>query len=153
MKRNSSIAVPLSYVHLLCFQYAILNIFFFKYPKHHMIKQCPIRLGRNKGPRNLKFGVDTWRIVQRRRTLEDRRIAEAQTYIPPVEPTRKESLRLYRNLLKEAQKTLKFTPNSYFKQQVRHEYTVIAPKTSSRVRGIMFEKGKWMVDNKLGGLM
>ena len=118
-----------------------------------MIHATVSTFARSKGSKNLRFGLNAWRIVQRRRQLEERRIAEAHNYISPTEPTKIEALRLYRLLLKSAEKTFRYTSQEYFRRKLRHEYVVTAAKTSSRVRGIMYEKGKWMLANRMGGLL
>ena len=110
-------------------------------------------LGRAKGPHNLKEIPNMWRIVKRRKDLEERRISEARTYTPPVEPTRSQSIALYRRLMKASETTLRLTNKKLFRDKLRSEFLVTARRTSGRVRGLMFEKGEWMVANKLGGLL
>ena len=84
--------------------------------------------------------------------LEQQRI-EASQFLPPIEPTPEQACQLYRRLLKEGYKTLVVTDKDYFRRKVRYEFEVTSRQTSSRVRGIMFEKGHWMVENKLGGII
>jgi hypothetical protein len=93
------------------------------------------------------------RVARRRKELEERRMADAATYVPPVEPSAAQAVMLYRQLLKEAEATLVCTDLEFFRRSVRHEFEVTARKTSSRVRGIMFEKGQWMLRNQLGGII
>lgn len=73
--------------------------------------------------------------------------------VPPVEPTPEMARSLYRQLLKAGRSTLICTDKEYYRQKLREEFEVTARQTSGRVRGIMFEKGQWMVQNKLGGLV
>ncbi|KAL7700453.1 hypothetical protein N2W54_005181 [Lotmaria passim] len=89
---------------------------------------------------------------RRRMELEQQRI-EASQFLPPIEPTPEQACQLYRRLLKEGYKTLVVTDKDYFRRKVRYEFEVTSRQTSSRVRGIMFEKGHWMVENKLGGII
>jgi hypothetical protein len=93
------------------------------------------------------------RANQRRLKLERRRLNESVEYVPPTEPRPDEARRLYRNLLRTARATLIVTDKEYFRLKLRHEFEVTARQTSSRVRGLMFEKGMWMLRNKLGGLV
>ncbi|GET87083.1 hypothetical protein, conserved [Leishmania tarentolae] len=95
---------------------------------------------------------DYTRANRRRMELEQQRI-EASQYLPPVEPTAEQACRLYRRLLKEGHKTLVVTDKEFFRRKVRYELEVTSRQTSSRVRGIMFEKGQWMLENKLGGII
>jgi hypothetical protein len=93
------------------------------------------------------------RVTARRRDLEERRREDALRYVPPVEPTPLQAATLYRRLLKQGQRDLVCTDKDYFRHKVRYEFEVTARRASGRVRGLMFEKGNWMVSNKLGGLM
>jgi phage/plasmid primase-like uncharacterized protein len=93
------------------------------------------------------------RVYARRTELEARRQDDAARYMPPVEPTVQQAAQLYRQLLKKSRSTLVLTDGAYFQKKVRHEFEVTARRTSARVRGIMFEKGQWLVANNLGGLM
>ena len=97
--------------------------------------------------------VDHERIVQRRRKLEERRQKEAAFFLPPVEPTPEQARILYRQLLKKGYQDLVLTDKDYFRKVLRTEFEETARQTSGRVRGVMFEKGKWMLENNLGGVM
>ncbi|KPI84622.1 hypothetical protein ABL78_6327 [Leptomonas seymouri] len=111
-------------------------------------------------PRTLASGGKWWkegppdytRANRRRMELEQQRIAASQ-YLPPIEPTPEQACRLYRRLLKEGYKTLVVTDKNFFRRKVRYEFEVTSRQTSSRVRGVMFEKGQWLLDNKLGGIL
>lgn len=70
-----------------------------------------------------------------------------------MEPNPSDALLLYRRLLKMGQSTLTLTDKDYFRRKVRYEFEVVGRKTSSRVRGLMFEKGVWLLENKLGGII
>jgi hypothetical protein len=98
-------------------------------------------------------GPNYVRANRRRAILEKRRMLDSRLMVPPVEPTPDMARSLYRRLIKEGNRTLVCTDKEYFRQKVRDEFEVTARQTSARVRGIMFEKGLWMVDNKLGGLV
>ena len=113
-----------------------------------MLRHCRLFRGIKRGD-----PVDKKRELSRRRQLEQRRISEAHKYIPPVEPTRTQALALYRALLKTAQRDLRFTDKGYFQKTVRREFETTARRTTGRVRGLMYEKGVWMLENKLGGLL
>eukprot|EP00759_Apiculatamorpha_spiralis_P013581 PhF_6_TR20396/c0_g2_i1/m.29370 len=102
-----------------------------------------------RGNNNLKQHPNILRRNKRRQELEDRRVSEAHNYIPPVEPTPAQARALYRHLLKTGKSTLRFTDLNMFQRKVRHEFEVTSRKTSSRVRGLMYEKGMWMLQNKL----
>ncbi len=93
------------------------------------------------------------RVVRRRQQLEQRRQSDSAWFLPPVEPTPQQAIALYRQLLKKADAQLKLTDKGYFRKQLRYEFEEVARQTSGRVRGIMFEKGKWMAKNDLGGLL
>lgn len=95
---------------------------------------------------------DYTRANRRRMALEQRRIAQSGG-TPPVEPTMQQACQLYRRMLKEAEKTLHITSKDYFRRKIRFELEVTSRQTSSRVRGIMYEKGLWMLENKLGGIL
>lgn len=95
---------------------------------------------------------DFTRAQQRRDKLEGQRLRVSATP-PPVDPPAVEACRLYRQLLRMGNQTLVVTDKKYFQKMVRYEFEVTARRTSARVRGIMFEKGKWMLENKLGGLV
>lgn len=96
---------------------------------------------------------DLQRVNRRRQQLEQRRQRESGWYLPPVEPTAAQATALYRAMLKEGYATLRFTDKETYRRKLRFEFEEIARQTSGRVRGIMFEKGKWMLKNNLGGLM
>nr|7AOI_XM Chain XM, Complex1-LYR-like [Trypanosoma brucei] len=91
------------------------------------------------------------RAAARRMQLERRRL-EASTHPPPVDPTAQQACVLYRRLLKAGHQQLLVTDKSYYARKVRHEFEVTARQTSARVRGIMYERGQWLVENKLGGI-
>jgi len=93
------------------------------------------------------------RAAQRRKTLERRRLSDSRTMTPPIEPTAEQARSLYRKLLKLSKTQLVYTDLGYFRRKVRAEFEVTSRQTSSRVRGIMYEKGCWMVENRLGGLL
>lgn len=95
---------------------------------------------------------DYTRANRRRAELEQQRI-EAGKYLPPIEPTPNQACQLYRRLLKEGDRTLVVTDKDFFRRKVRYEFEVTSRQTSSRVRGIMFEKGQWMAANGLGGII
>ncbi|CCW67911.1 unnamed protein product [Phytomonas sp. Hart1] len=95
---------------------------------------------------------DFTRANLKRASLERKRL-EASRYLPPVEPTTNQACSLYRQLLKKGKKDLVITDNEYFRRKVRFEFEVTSRQTSARVRGIMYEKGLWMLKNRLGGLM
>jgi hypothetical protein len=111
-------------------------------------KFIDIKRGKGKQQNPPSWG----RIINRRRELEQRRIAEASERIPPVDPTPEMARSLYRQMLKMGYATLVLTDKSYYRQKLRYEFEVTARMTSARVRGMMFEKGKWMLRNQLGGL-
>ncbi len=96
---------------------------------------------------------DFERVVKRRRQLEERRQKESAFYLPPVEPTPEQARILYRQLLKKGYSDLVLTDKQYFRKVLRTEFEETARQTSGRVRGVMFEKGKWMLQNNLGGVM
>lgn len=96
---------------------------------------------------------DHERIVKRRRHLEERRQREAAFFLPPVEPTPEQARILYRQLLKKGYQDLVLTDKDYYRKILRTEFEETARQTSGRVRGVMFEKGKWMLANNLGGVM
>lgn len=111
------------------------------------------RVARASGRRWWREGSpDFTRANLRREALERKRV-EASQYLPPVEPTPSEACQLYRRLLKQAERQLVVTDKAYFQRKVRYEFEVTARQTSARVRGIMFEKGQWMLENKLGGVV
>lgn len=89
----------------------------------------------------------------RRLQLERRRLRDSETTLPPMEPSPAEARCLFRQLLKEGYRTLQLTDKEYYRTKLRYEFEVTSRQTSARVRGIMFEKGKWMLGNKLGGLL
>ncbi|KAH9597854.1 hypothetical protein LSM04_003401 [Trypanosoma melophagium] len=95
---------------------------------------------------------DFARANERRQLLERRRI-DASYYYAPVEPTPEQACTLYRQLLKAGHAQLRVTDKNYYMKKVRYEFEVTARQTSARVRGIMFEKGQWMLKNKLGGIV
>ncbi|ESL06113.1 hypothetical protein TRSC58_06218 [Trypanosoma rangeli SC58] len=95
---------------------------------------------------------DFWRANERRMRLERRRI-DASRYYPPVEPTPQQACMLYRSLLKAGHAQLRVTDKAYYARKVRQEFEVTARQTSARVRGIMYERGQWMLQNKLGGVV
>ena len=90
--------------------------------------------------------------MKRRRQLDNRRVADAQYTLPPIEPTPTQARGLYREMLKMASGQLRLTDMEYFRTKVRYEFEVTSRMTSARVRGIMYEKGKWMLKNDLGGI-
>jgi hypothetical protein len=102
-------------------------------------------------PKLLKSNLN--RVAKRRKQLEERRMEDAASYVPPVEPSPQQAAVLYRQLLKTADDVLVCTDKDYFRRKVRHEFEVTARMTSSRVRGLMYEKGQWLVRNELGGVM
>lgn len=116
-----------------------------------MLRHTFPRLAANQqhreGPANLH------RVHRRRMQLERRRILESALSTPPVEPTGHQAVSLYRALLKAGQVHLQLTDKEYFRTKLRYEFEVTARQTSARVRGMMFEKGQWMLKNKLGGLV
>ena len=93
------------------------------------------------------------RAVKRRSHLDKRRVSESQWMPHAVEPTPQDATTLYRHMLKEGYKTLELTDKKFFKKKLREEFEITARQTSSRVRGLMYEKGQWMLKNKMGGLM
>ncbi|CAD2222641.1 hypothetical protein AGDE_01185 [Angomonas deanei] len=88
----------------------------------------------------------------RKSKLEEKRLTQAH-YLPPVEPTPQQATQLYRRLLKEGEKQLKVTDKDFFRRKVKLEFEVTSRQTSARVRGIMYEKGCWMCEHKLGGIV
>ena len=102
--------------------------------------------------RYTKAHADFLRASARRDVLEKRRVADARTFIPPVEPTREDARRLYKQLLAAGRARLTLTDKEYFRRKLRQEFEVTARKTSARVRGVMYEKGQWMLKHDLGGL-
>jgi hypothetical protein len=96
---------------------------------------------------------DLERVNRRRAVLEERRQRESAFYTPPVEPTRRQAVALYRAMLKEGNRTLRLTDKTYYRTRLRYEFEEVARQTSARVRGIMYEKGLWMLENKLGGIV
>lgn len=94
------------------------------------------------------------RANKRRLDLERKRLGSSLYYsLPPVEPSPEEAVRLYRQLIKAAESRLVVTDKAYFRRVVRNEFEITALRTSKRVRGIMYEKGKWMLENNLGGVI
>ena len=93
------------------------------------------------------------RVYARRRALEERRLRDSAEYVPPIEPSPRQAATLYRQLLKTGNSTLVATDKDFFRRKVRDEFEITARRTSARVRGIMYEKGQWMVANSLGGLL
>ena len=99
-------------------------------------------------------GEHDWhRVVKRRKEVEARRRLDAATYVPPQEPTAEQARQLYRAMLKAGRAQLRLTDPEFYRQKLRHEFEVTARRTTARVRGVMFEKGQWMLRNKLGGLV
>lgn len=88
-----------------------------------------------------------------RRSLLERKRFEASRYLSPVEPTPSQACSLYLRFLKESEKRLLVSDKNFFRRKVRSEMEVTARQTSARVRGIMYEKGKWMLENELGGVV
>lgn len=116
-----------------------------------MFSRCRVFLA--GGRRWWKEGRPDFTRAQRRRDkLEGQRL-RVSAAPPPVDPTAVEACRLYHQLLRMGNKTLVVTDKKYFQKTVRHEFEVTARRTSARVRGIMFEKGKWMLANDLGGVV
>lgn len=105
------------------------------------------------GRRWWKEGRPDYARAQRRRDHLEAHRLQASSEPPPDEPTGREAKLLYRKLLKMGEETLTVTDKDYFRRMVRQEFEVTARRTSARVRGIMFEKGKWMLKNKLGGIV
>ncbi|KAG5509394.1 hypothetical protein JKF63_06704 [Porcisia hertigi] len=95
---------------------------------------------------------DYTRANRRRMELEQQRL-DSSMYLPPIEPTAEQACQLYRRLLKEGYKTLVVTEKDFYRRKVRYEFEVTSRQTSSRVRGIMFEKGQWLLENRLGGIV
>ncbi|RNF18505.1 hypothetical protein TcG_05007 [Trypanosoma cruzi] len=95
---------------------------------------------------------DFLRANERRMRLERRRI-DASRYYAPVEPTPQQACTLYRQLLKAGHAQLRVTDKAYYVRKLRREFEVTARQTSARVRGIMYERGQWMLLNKLGGIV
>ncbi|KAG8341471.1 putative Complex 1 protein (LYR family) [Trypanosoma vivax] len=95
---------------------------------------------------------DFSRAAARRLDLERRRL-EMSRRPPPSEPTSQQACILYRQLLKAGREHLRVTDGKYYMRKVRHEFEVTARQTSGRVRGIMYERGLWMLKNKLGGVV
>nr|CCC91525.1 conserved hypothetical protein [Trypanosoma congolense IL3000] len=95
---------------------------------------------------------DFSRASARRSELERRRI-EASMAPSPVEPTSQQACTLYRRLIKLGYRQLQVTDKNYYVRKVRREFEITARQTSARVRGIMYERGLWLVDNKLGGVV
>lgn len=93
------------------------------------------------------------RANKRKLDLERRRLHDSMTYVPPVEPTTDMARGLYRRMLKEGYRTLVCTDKAVYREKLRREFEVTARQTSGRVRGVMYEKGEWMLKNKLGGLV
>eukprot|EP00758_Cryptobia_borreli_P018260 Tbor_TRINITY_DN6640_c0_g1::TRINITY_DN6640_c0_g1_i1::g.3062::m.3062 len=93
------------------------------------------------------------RANKRRIALEARRIQESEWFPAAIEPPAEDAIRLYRGLMKEAKKKMKLTDIEFFRVNLRHEFEITARQTSGRVRGLMYEKGLWMLKNDLGGLM
>lgn len=114
-----------------------------------MLRTCRLTLTRKWW----KEGSPDFTRANRRRADLERKRMEASRFLPPVEPTTQEATRLYRRLLKKADQQLVVTDKDFFRRRVRYEFEVTARMTSARVRGIMFEKGNWMADNNLGGIV
>lgn len=93
------------------------------------------------------------RANKRRMLLERRRVRDSLHAVPPVEPTADMARGLYRRMLREGYRTLVCTDKNYYRTKLRYEFEVTSRQTSGRVRGIMFEKGEWMLKNRLGGLV
>lgn len=108
---------------------------------------------RSSGRKWWKEGSPDYTRANRRRAQLERKRIEFSQYMPPIEPTTAQACQLYRSMLKEAEKVLTLTDKKYFRQKVRFEFEVTARQTSGRVRGIMFEKGQWMLANRLGGIV
>ncbi|AIN96638.1 hypothetical protein LPMP_140570 [Leishmania panamensis] len=124
------------------------------------LSTSPVQLQLCRTPFVLGVGGKWWkegppdytRANRRRMELEQQRIVSSQ-HLPPIEPTAEQACQLYRRLLKEGYKTLVVTDKDFYRRKVRYELEVTSRQTSSRVRGIMFEKGRWMLENKLGGII
>lgn len=101
----------------------------------------------------LKTPTDWSRVITRRKKLEARRIGDSQWSLPPIEPSPQQARSLYREMLREGYNTITLTDKQYYKKKLREEFEVTARLTSARVRGMMYEKGKWMLKNNLGGIM
>lgn len=110
--------------------------------------------GAEQRPRQYYRSPPNWsRVLTRKMTLERQRQQDSARNTPPVEPSPLEATRLYRQLLKTGRRQLALTDKEYFRRKLRYEFEVVGRKTSSRVRGLMFEKGRWMLRNQLGGLL
>ncbi|CUG05867.1 Hypothetical protein, putative [Bodo saltans] len=118
-----------------------------------MVLRCTLPLFRGNRTWFNAAGPNFLRANRRRAVLERRRLLDSRLNVPPVEPTAEMARSLYRRMIKEARKTLVCTDQEYFRLKVREEFEVTARQTSSRVRGIMYEKGQWMVQNRLGGIV
>lgn len=70
-----------------------------------------------------------------------------------IEPTPEDAKILYRHMLKEGYRTLRLTDKDFFRRKLREEFEITSRQTSSRVRGLMFEKGQWMLKNNMGGII
>eukprot|EP00796_Vickermania_ingenoplastis_P008939 gene8939-6271_t len=116
-------------------------------PSSSMFRRAPLALKWFREGR-----PDYGRAKQRREVLERHRL-ESSAVPPPVEPTPAAAALLYRQLLRKGYQDLIVTDKEYFRRMVRQEFEVTARRTSARVRGIMFEKGQWLLENKLGGLV
>jgi hypothetical protein len=116
--------------------------------KNYMLRRC-FTFRRH----TLQNPPDYERVVKRRRQLEERRQKESAFYLPPVEPTPEQARTLYRQMLKKGYKDLVLTDKQYYRKVLRTEFEETARQTSGRVRGVMYEKGKWMLQNNLGGVL
>jgi hypothetical protein len=101
----------------------------------------------------LEGPVNYERAQSRRAKLEQRRIDESAWHVPPVEPSAAQATRLYRAMLKDGTARLRLTDKAFFKRRLREEFEVTARRTSARVRGMMYEKGQWMLRNDMGGII
>ena len=109
-----------------------------------------------RGQGKVQNPPDYERIVKRRKALDHRRIMESSDpskSLPPLPPTPEEAIKLYRLLLKEGYRSLKLTDKEFYRIKLREEFQVTSRRTSGKVQGIMFEKGHWMLKNRLGGLL
>lgn len=108
---------------------------------------------KNKVPKRPKsLDPNYTRANQRRFDLEQRRIDHVKWMPNAVEPTPEQARALFRGLLTKAYSELVITDKSLFRRKLREEFEITARQTSGRVRGIMYEKGLWMLMNDLGGI-
>lgn len=114
-----------------------------------MLSRCPVMAARWWREGRPAFT----RAKERRAQLERQRITTSSSAPLPVAPTAQQVCLLYRQLLKEAETRLTVTDKRLFQRMVRREIEVTSRRTSARVQGIMYEKGLWVLQNRLGGLV